>query len=101
MRILGNSNARGLLVGELSELEAFLAERSWELAEIEKGQQQQNTNVKLLYNSEETRSFHSKVAEAIESMSGKDVQPLLMMSSGDATMRNTISELSAQKALSE
>jgi hypothetical protein len=99
LRMLNNTRSRGLVVDELLELEAFLAERCWELEEIEKGQQQQNTNVKLQFNLEETKAFHRQINQAVEALSGKDVQPLLLMGSGDATLRNVISELSQQKAL--
>lgn len=100
LKVLANTLARGLVVDELVELEAFLAERCWELEESEKGQVEQNTAVKVEFNLEKTREFHSKVSDCIEALSGKEVQPLLLMQSSQHA-RHVASQLLNQKALCE
>lgn len=101
VNVLANTVARGLVVDELMELDTFLAERCWELEEVESGRLTQNTNVKVEFNLEQTKAFHSKVAEAVEALCGKDVQPLLLLSSSESALRHAVSELAAQKALCE
>merc|ERR1712086_357844 len=79
----------------------FLGERCWELEESEKGQLEQNASVKVEFNLEETKDFRRKVAESVEALCGKEVQPLLLLHYSEQALRNVASQLSVQKALCE
>lgn len=99
IKILNTQVSRGLVVDELVELETFLAERCFELEECEKGNLQQNENVKVQFTLEETKAFHSKVAEAVETLSGKDVLPLFVLYSSQAARCHAVAALESQERL--
>merc|ERR1719373_475838 len=101
VRMLANSRARGLVVDELLELEAFFEQRCWELEERGEGQLAQSSNTEVQLSLDETKRLHAQVTEAVAALCGKEVQPLLLMHGSSAALRHAVAQLSTQKMLCE
>lgn len=96
MKLLANRCAREGLVSEMSELQAFIAQRCFELQESGIAQSSLDD-----FSLDELTAFQSKIGDAIESVCGKEVQPILLMHNSKSVLEHTVSKLSTQKNLCE
>lgn len=103
VRLLANSRSRGLVVDELLELEAFLAQRCWELEERggAEGQLAQSSNTEVQLTADETKKMHSQVTAVIDAFCGKQVQPIFLMHGSESALKHAVSQLATQKMLCE
>jgi len=97
VRLLTSSRARGLLVDELHELDAFLAQRSSELEHSSQGELAEE----LQRSPDEVRQFQAGLAEILEALCGKETQMLLRFHSSEAALGQAASKITTQKALCE
>eukprot|EP00747_Dinoflagellata_sp_TGD_P194148 gnl/TRDRNA2_/TRDRNA2_61229_c0_seq1.p1 gnl/TRDRNA2_/TRDRNA2_61229_c0~~gnl/TRDRNA2_/TRDRNA2_61229_c0_seq1.p1 ORF type:complete len:537 (-),score=170.05 gnl/TRDRNA2_/TRDRNA2_61229_c0_seq1:39-1649(-) len=99
---LANGLARGMLVDEVLELEAFLAQRKWELKERGGADATLETgNLEVQRSAKEVNEFHSAISEIVEAFFGKRTQSLLLMQSSDAALSHIVAGLKTQQALCE